>query len=1729
MPNITGPSITITGHQYILNVYSDGATSYPSGKANNGGTVTQIGTSNAFYYMPNSAGVEQITFTTKNDVATSQEGVFTTTANANKSPKVDLLAVAAGSSASYPLPVTDDDGDTVTWSLGTTGGTFVTSSGGSATIKDNELILDASKVTTNGDFTLTGLVSTESGNGIPSGKNISLPHTLQIRVGAMAVMPDGSIDTDLTNRLRAIKGIPHIIQFVASSPFPTDKIVTWGTNDGVDKLSSGPAPQHVWVSTLAQPTPPAGTPIFTALQNTYPDPKDQVRPTGEMWYVADSDTPTGGQVLMGIRAVFDSGVIAYRNFKIDIDINHPPEIVEADYTDFVFNKEVPVTFKTDRFWQTTPMAYTTASKGIVFKGQSDGSKDISYEVDLSNVVINDVDIVLGDKMDVKLTGIRLGSATGTNNVLTQFGFPAAGAQVPVTYHESTGTQIARLGKLTFNVPTDDVLSTFNKLYFTFTVNDQANKAEADTRKFSVAINAAKNTGPVISENDVPNSHGDKLVAEHGWARMQPCGGEYTGWDITHAGTGTGDGEDYFVIKDGIGSNVYLQINQNVADRNKVKLTNTTPLVAEGGKWEFEWNPSTDWNRKPYNFTIQAWNEYGAASEEFEMKGVVWGPVQGKPVTKNFYLYEDVVAYPANFSTFASIVLNPYFDENTPKYTNEYGWDSGGHWNYGYDPYDYSIWKVIAVPPGHYLVSAAATDTVGKNTIAPVVGPAVNATRVNDPASASKQVTGRYAYAYTDSDDPDLTTYTGLGALTGIVDTSFSPSVNAVTGGDPGYYNEDQAPILLTNAKYQALVDGELNKVTASSYFQAQMTSVGAGDLVDSGAIQFVIKGANQKAFFAVTEGAVSAVDPYPASVYPATLGWTSALGFAEAGTIDADGGYSYNQIKFSLANIFAYQVKAEDQALLAAMQKRTVNPGVGGGYGANQPNYWIARRTAFIPSLPLLGDSNTTGANSTFAYTENGPVFTAKVERDKFSQWLPRISGSAAITPASVKDTLQVLTYPAGTALGPVENIYGVPTLVEFGGLYNYAATAFGTRSAANALTADTVDLGEITIPLPQDGSWYGTKDPVVHYIASYQDAKFVPGSMGVITKSTGPVTFDIEPILNLKITTKAYNDTGAAGTWVKTVADASDPISATANATTPFYTYYGTTRNAAIFQNDGKEFGQVWLSWTKPTKPFSGTIIEFFDIDGLDAATGYTTAPAYKVFVGPEVTQFPIPEAWVHDMVTNYHGGANIVIRLRAVKYGDGSVINPVIDFNQTPFKQALPATWIDTISSVVSFGSITYPVHVADTWDKAGYTGHSTGTLTAAIDIATGTITAVTAGDIGFTFEETSYSSANPPTSGFTYTWATNPTSIGTIATDYTGTAASQVTLSGTTLNPSISINNAGNQWDTLALPIDGQITATLNVAANVTGTPYTSTVPVTINLKAADYTWTQDIPINVTSTHTAALTALSTAMSPTPTLTFNVTGSDINQGNALDAAKGNLSAAWTLGSPLVANGTNYTGTATIADVTLGASTNFTLPTITMSGVAWDDCKGLDSVVVPLVLTLEGPGAGTLTSIANVNVTVRPVWTSATVITLKGATTANVAGTLLDGTTSLSAAGGTWNPATLTLGAFDELPFTFTAAGTTVTDQNNVTVAWTISDQTVTDDDSGKIIATDDITISGGSLTAAPTVSFAGTTSGSGTNGDWSAAGEITFNLNCEITYTGSTGEQTATFTIAVTINNT
>jgi hypothetical protein len=81
-----------------------------------------------------------------------------------------------------------------------------------------------------------------------------------------------------------------------------------------------------------------------------------------------------------------------------------------------------------------------------------------------------------------------------------------------------------------------------------------------------------------------------------------------------------------------------------------------------------------------------------------------------------------------------------------------------------------------------------------------------------------------------------------------------------------------------------------------------MTSVGAGDLVDSGAIQFVIKGANQKAFFDVTEGAVSATDPYPVTVYPATLGWTSTLGFAELGTIDADGGYSYNQIKFASYN-----------------------------------------------------------------------------------------------------------------------------------------------------------------------------------------------------------------------------------------------------------------------------------------------------------------------------------------------------------------------------------------------------------------------------------------------------------------------------------------------------------------------------------------------------------------------------------------------------------------------------------------------------------------------------------------------------------------------------------------------------------------------------------------------------------------------------------------------------------
>jgi len=1804
----------IAGHLSTATVYTPGSGVTYSATTDQGGSATFPNTSaGVLQYVPKSdfSGIETIEIRAKMGQAESDKLPYGALVKANTAPSVYQNANTSGfdlpiGTSTISLPIVDADGDTVTWSTeGTKQGTFVQLSGANFSIANNQLTVLVPVGTPAGEYTITsGIKSVESGNGIPASNTIpNTSHQVKIRVG-MGNPPDASINTVINNRQACYRGVPLIIQFDASSSQPGDTPLSWGTNDGVNKTSVGKPKGSIWVSTFnAQtPDPVNDSVVYQAMQRIVAQDNTQtmVRPTGELWYISDASI-ADAQILAGVYCDYASGARAYRNFYVDINGNEKPWLID-DGTDYAMSPTDQATviygttnLNVDKTWSVVNSAWpeTTprpTNSTLVLKGSRADAKDLDWTFDFSNIRIGDNEFgQKGDKAKVTLTGIYKSTITAANNILSQFTGVSTNPipiDIPVTYAvDNNNNTYARLtNALKFRVPvggSSATIATDTNLYFTFDVEDfGGNKVT-----FNAMVPAQVNDGPVIdggkaAVNPKYPSHGDALIGDGGWVKMQPLGGEYTAWKLVHGGVPVGDETDAFKVTDRLNAKAYLAVMNNVEETtpgfNNVVLTPTT-LVQPGNAWEINWNPSLLAERKNYQYTIKAWNEFGASSDLFTMQGVVWGKVTGTPVTKSFYLYDKVLTLPADFNTFASIELNPYFDKNQPKSTNEYGWDSKVNlFNYGTGNEGDASWKVIAVPQGYYLVSAGKLDTLKQAVTAPVVGPALLPSVITNPTSDT-QVSGRFAYAYINPNSPDLSAYTGLGALTAVVDKSFSLDVNG--NNNPGYwladnlvnlqnalnsggYPLDWQPFLVTNdlvgtdglgasTGWGTLGDetdglgtysGNLSALETGSYFKGSLTGVGVGDLRDSGAIQFVFKRATQKAFFETGEGAVSAT-PYPTTSYPATLGWTGVLGYAEPNAVVSDGEYSFNEIKFKLDDVFSFQVPSGDQLYLATMEKKTVNTTANFGYNtANDVNYWRVARSS-VTTVPELGGAATThgaggytaGSNAIFTRANNGVALgAAKVMRSTFSEYLPMITGSAAVAPANVKDTLQVLSYPAGTSLGPVENLYGVPTLLEFGELNRIASTVFGTRNATtNALTTDTVDLTNggtdpITIPVPDSGAWYGDSSPVVHYIANYASNN-IPGSMGVITTNvTDALTFDMAPITNVTITTKEFNETlDATPTYVRTLAQASSPITATVRTgtasltTPPFYDYYNTPVVAKIFREpknlsaanvsqSASDYGQVWLTWTNPnlganSDKWSGTIIEFYNATGA----GSTTPPAYQVFIDKTQTQFPIPQTWVEDMVANYGGGTNIVIKFRAVKYGDNATL---IDFNQSPFKKALPASWIDTITTPVDFSQITYPLHNTPVWSQNNYTPTVNGNLTAAIDPTDNGQATLTTGTFNFTFAGTTYSSTNPPPGGFTYSWGSTATALTGNAQGGSRDAGDVTVTGGNTLTPTITIANASGYWDGLDLTTAAGLTLKLNVTATDPSdgvTTYTSEVPVQVNLTQAVYDWDATTTINLISTHNGALASFGTSITPSPAFTqFTVTGSNITSSN-WDKASLGMVAAWDVSSatPLPTYGNNAgtpgspsVGTDAVITVsTVNSGNTINLPTVTLDNATnagiWD---GLDSLVINgMKLTLTKGGTP---QTVTVPVTIIPVWTTSTAVALKDSSDANI--TLTTGTGSAGTAG------TVTL-AGSGTPAKFTATGSTVTEKNTVTYSWDVSN--FVDTDSG---------VTGVTLTNAATINFPDVAfAGTGT------AGTFTFDLNCNVTFNNVTAKQT--FAVTVTLS--
>ena len=354
--------------------------------------------------------------------------------------------------------------------------------------------------------------------------------------------------------------------------------------------------------------------------------------------------------------------------------------------------------------------------------------------------------------------------------------------------------------------------------------------------------------------------------------------------------------------------------------------------------------------------------------------------------------------------------------------------------------------------------------------------------------------------------------------------------------------------------------------------------------------------------------------------------------------------------------------------------------------------------------------------------------FNLSIDRFSFTNAHRFASPTDLMTPgdfAAASDTFRVLNYVHGIKLGPVENHYGVPVLIELGNINKHPAAIvprteddgtaeFPAWIGDNDIVAHTLNFGNLRIPKPNPLFWEVGQDvPVATYSYSYTDGlSGLTGTMGYVAQlmTDGPTDNpEADPLLNvtvgprikgLRITTGDRTTPPTGGYNAPSVLPAlqtssTAPTDATiAKDSTKYIVavdpdnsgWVGTmpeARTASLYPYDSNSQPKVWLIWENPEEEdYSGHIFEFFGADGTGAVdTPDEVPPLYKIHMGKGQTKFPIPDVWLNTL------GAedSVVIRVRTVKYGDGPTL---VDMDETPYIQALPATWTDVITSRIDFG---------------------------------------------------------------------------------------------------------------------------------------------------------------------------------------------------------------------------------------------------------------------------------------------------------------------------------------------------------------------------------------------------------------------------------------------------------
>ena len=1583
----------VTGHQYLVTANADGggSTLTYSATSSVGGTFTATSNqTNMWNFTPSGAGLHVITVTAKNQDGASASATTPFQVTANNLPELSLprtngvytLGVAAGRSSNVNLPsIEAKDGDSVSWSRQGTafGGTFISESAGTVTLTGNQLSVTVNAGAAEKDYTLTGLRSTETNSaldgGIPSGSPITNDWTITVSVGdasqgELEDLGPGTIDSEISNLLNAIRGVPHRIQFVGrpmNNPgveYRTD----WLVNDGSSANNNTNMEDIAWISNVGATEAPEK---FTG------GIKGINYPPGTLLFLANTTTPFRQE--LGVRAQFPNGTVSYKNFTIEVESNTRPTIIAG--TASTSARSLTVGTEATKPWSGTNVFSLNAGTAVPFKSSSPGSLDLKYTIPLTGtgitpLTIKDPDIKFGDNVKLNLVEIRGDGAT-TTNVLTRIG-----ADRIKLNHKVDDDNTISLVSLEFTPPVDsvtvsgtnDALIAGQTLTLYYTVTDLAGDTAATLKNtdgtdkwvnaglnhpagtaswagsvISITLPTRTNPAPIIDGYNDPelsgwlSSSADMPASMNGWVSGQPIINIPIEWTIPHKGAVT---PAHYIVTDANDASIVLLLDDKVEGGGNLglNLSPASALQEKDTNFIIKWNPPASYARQRYNFTLGAFNRFGAKAVDVTVNGIVWGPITGKPVTKKLYGTAGewsatgtsaptgpILTSPADFSRWTSISFNPFFDTSNRAYANRYGKTlKNMSWTYEYDVESGNTagWRVRGVPDGFYLISAGETSGVG-STQGPVVGPALTADYVTFvPGDGSMTSVGArtstvagvnpagYPFAYIDSPNPDLTTHVPFGVMAGLVDSSITYDLTgASTDQTAGWANNVDATDRVSSSAVKAYF-GDLDlyfldrpgfepmSVAKADEYSGTFGFILAGMLRDRGAVQFAFRDTNQKAFFKTVENqAFDAALDYPVGAYSPSLGWNAVEGLAKnVFTIGAgDAGHSFAPIVLNLGNGSAvgavdgdgalpFQVKLNDRVNVLGMQKNSV-AGLSDILPANLTGfYWkaISTGTSDTPAIGGFGPADNTdhdGTALTATNTEQSIAFEQTTDFTAFSGTIDRASflsnmtyggtdksvagtvARSAVAASNLNDTLQIISYTNGTELGPVDNPNGVPTLLEFGALKGFGGGT-GTNTPANFINMKF----NVPVPRPTNGYWSGQFVPVVNYRVNYNNAgdftSFIPGSMGVMTTDLAGNITPQAPITNLRITTVArYHATNA-----KNVLEASSNLTRgpLANVNSAGAVTWDTGNPPTVpvpaqaYDNDDNGYRAVWLTWNNPTGDFSGNIIEFFDAsnaatlsaaetDAADKlavgiAAGNTTAPLYKVHVGPKVTAFPIPQEWIEYGALQSgatqpvgttagnpgNGLPNVIVRVRTVSYGSGANL---VDFNETPFIQAFPYKWADTVSAQVTFAGTKFPANPAMIWKSGDLYSQNTvvGTFGDVGDAATLVATPTA---LAWTLPGTEITSANENTneenSTITYTWAIDSVSVTPTGTN--PVVGTNISSSGGTKNtlPVVTIlSDTGNlnYWDNITrADVKLVMTATADAAAQGIANKLEVNVPIT-----------------------------------------------------------------------------------------------------------------------------------------------------------------------------------------------------------------------------------------------------------------------------------------------------------